>query len=145
MKVLILYAAYGGGHLSAANAVKEAIENNYPEYEVSMIDFMEYLNKIINNLTIKSYEKMAKNLPWVWGKIYKKSRKGIVAELSNSANRILKIKMHRLIKRECPDIIISTHPFSTQMCASLKKHSKIYVTLVNILKDFQKNTIEKKF
>ncbi len=137
MKVLILYAAYGGGHLSAANAVKEAIENNYRDYEVSMIDFMAYLNKVINSLTIKSYEKMAKNLPWVWGKIYNKSRKGLVAELSNSANRILKIKMHRLIKKENPDIIISTHPFSTQMCASLKKHSKINVKLVNILTDLK--------
>ena len=28
-KVLILYAKYGGGHLSAANAIKSYIENNY--------------------------------------------------------------------------------------------------------------------
>ena len=28
-KILILYAAYGGGHLSAAKSIKEYIDNNF--------------------------------------------------------------------------------------------------------------------
>ena len=30
-KVLIFYATYGGGHLSAARSVKEYLENHYPD------------------------------------------------------------------------------------------------------------------
>ena len=30
-KIMISYASYGGGHLSAAKNLKEYIEKNYPE------------------------------------------------------------------------------------------------------------------
>lgn len=89
MKVLIFYAAYGGGHLSAANGMKEAILKNYPEYEVEMIDCMEYLNKVINYLTVTSYEVMAKRAPKLWGMTYKASRKGIIAKISSATNNML--------------------------------------------------------
>ena len=29
-RVMIFYASYGGGHLSAARSIKEYIETNYP-------------------------------------------------------------------------------------------------------------------
>lgn len=89
MKVLIFYAAYGGGHLSAANGMKEVILKNYPEYEVEMIDCMEYLNKVINYITVTSYEVMAKKLPKLWGMTYKASRKGIIAKISSTTNNML--------------------------------------------------------
>ena len=33
-KVLIFYAAYGGGHLSAARSIKEYLEDNYNDIEM---------------------------------------------------------------------------------------------------------------
>ena len=63
MKVLIFYAAYGGGHLSAAKAISDTLNQEYPEIEVEMIDCMEYVNKAINKLTTKAYTGMAKKTP----------------------------------------------------------------------------------
>lgn len=137
MKVLIFYATYGGGHLSAANAIKEAIQKKYPNYEIDMIDCMEYLNKTVNYLTVKSYEGMAKKFPKLWGKIYKASRRGIIAAISNSSNKIFAGKLGKLIDRIKPNIIISTHPFSTQMCAILKKNGKLKLKVSTILTDFK--------
>lgn len=137
MKILILYAKYGGGHLSAATSIKEVIEKNYKEYEVEMIDCMEYLNKTINYLTIKSYEGMAKRLPKAWGKVYKLSRKGIVAGISNGVNKMLAGKLGKLILEINPSLIISTHPFSNQMCGLLKKRKKIDMPITSILTDFK--------
>lgn len=137
MKTLILYAKYGGGHLSAANAIKEAIEKNYNQNVVEMIDCMEYLNKAINYLTIKSYEGMAKKMPKLWGKVYKASRKGFVASISNGANKILTKKLGKLINKINPELIISTHPFSNQMCGLLKKRGKISMPIMSILTDFK--------
>ena len=34
-KVLIFYASYGGGHLSAARSIKEYIEDNFKDVEIS--------------------------------------------------------------------------------------------------------------
>ena len=137
MKILIFYAAYGGGHFSAANAIKEELEKNYKDIETEMIDCMEYLNKPINYLTVKSYEQMSKKFPKLWGGVYKASRKGIVAGISNFSNKVLAGKLGKLINNKKPDIIISTHPFSTQMCAILKKLGKINIKVATVLTDFK--------
>ena len=48
-KVMIFYAAYGGGHLSAARSIKENIETNHTDVEVRLVDCMEYVNKYVNH------------------------------------------------------------------------------------------------
>lgn len=137
MKVLIFYASYGGGHLSAAMGIKEEIQKNYPDYKIEIIDCMEYLNKPINYITVKSYEGLAKKIPKLWGKVYKASRKGIVAEISNSFNKVFANKLGKLIERINPDLIISAHPFSNQMCAILKNKGKLRLKVYSILTDFK--------
>ena len=47
-KILIFYGAYGGGHLSAAKAIKNYIDSNYPDCETMMVDCVEYINKYLN-------------------------------------------------------------------------------------------------
>lgn len=137
MKALIFYATYGGGHLSAANAIKEALNAKYTNVEVEMIDCMEYINKIINKLTTEAYSEMAKKAPWAWGKVYTHSNKGVMSGVTKTSNKVFALKLNSLIKKINPDIIISTHPFATQMCAFLKKHNKINIKLANILTDFE--------
>ena len=88
-KVLIFYASYGGGHLSAANAINEYIKNNYPNIETEIIDCMKYVNKHLEKLTTVAYKEMAKKAPWAWGTIYYTSQHGLVAELSSTSNKIL--------------------------------------------------------
>lgn len=136
-KALIFYACYGGGHISAANSIKEYIEQNYPDIEPICIDFMDYLNKTIDKLTTTAYEEMAKKIPSLWGTVYMKSEKGPLARFSIDSNKLLAIKLHFLIKKYHPDYIISTHPFSSQMCAYLKKKNKLSsVKLATVMTDF---------
>ena len=59
-KVLIFYASYGGGHLSAAKSIKQHIEENYKDFEVEMTDCMKIINKTIDKLTTGAYREMAK-------------------------------------------------------------------------------------
>ncbi len=136
-KALIFYACYGGGHISAANSIKECIEAYYPDIEPITVDFMDYLNKAIDKLTTTAYEEMAKKVPSLWGTVYMKSEKGPLARLSIDSNKLLALKLHFLIKKYKPDYIISTHPFSSQMCAYLKKKNKLpRVKLATIMTDF---------
>lgn len=136
MKVLIFYAKYGGGHLSTAKAIKETIENNYNGIDVEMCDCMEYVNKAINKISTDAYTEMARKAPKMWGEVYKHSNKGPISSLSKTSNRIFALKLYSLIEEINPDIIISAHPFSTQMCTFLKKHNKINVKIANILTDY---------
>ena len=129
-KVLIFYASYGGGHLSAANAINDYIKNNYEDVETEIIDCMKYVNKHLEKVTTTAYKEMAKKAPWAWGTIYYTSQKGPVAELTSTSNKILARKLNILLQEYMPDLIISTHPFASQMCSFLKKHNKMKEDLI---------------
>ncbi len=136
MKILIFYASYGGGHLNAAKSINDYIINNYPNNDVELIDCMKYVNKTIEKLTTAAYREMAKKAPWAWGKIYSDSQKGPLAHLSSRSNKIMAIKLLRLLREKQPDVIISTHPFGSQMCSYLKRKNKITAKIATIMTDF---------
>lgn len=138
MKILIFYASYGGGHLKAAESINEYILNNYKDknIEVELIDCMKYVNKAIEKMTTAAYREMAKKMPWAWGKIYNDSQKGPLAHISSRSNKIMAIKLLRLLREKQPDLIISTHPFGSQMCSYLKRKKKINAKIATILTDF---------
>ena len=135
-KILIFYAAYGGGHLSAAKSIQAYIHHNYSDTETELIDCMKYVNKPIEKVTTAAYREMAKKAPWVWGKIYDKSQKGALAHISSRSNAFMAIKLLRLLREKEPDLIISAHPFSSQMCTYLKRKGKISAKIATIMTDF---------
>ena len=136
-KIIVLYASVGGGHFKAAEGIKNYISENYKNCEVQMIDALKYTNKIVDKIVIKSYVNMAKYSPKMWGEIYKFSEKQYSpANFSNAVQMILSNKLLALLEYEQPDSIISTHPFITEMVASLKKREKFHVELNVIMTDY---------
>ena len=136
MKVLIFYASYGGGHLNAAKSIENCIKNNYKNIDVEMIDCMKYVNKTIEKITTAAYREMAKKMPWAWGRIYSDAQKGPLAHITSRSNKIMAIKLLQLLREKKPDLIISTHPFGSQMCSYLKRKNKITAKIATILTDF---------
>lgn len=135
-KILIFYASYGGGHLNAAKSIKEYIDNNYKHIKAELIDCMKYVNLPIEKITTAAYREMAKKAPWAWGKIYADSQKGPLAHISSRSNKIFAIKLLKLLREKQPDLIISTHPFGSQMCSYLKRKEKIKSKIATIMTDF---------
>lgn len=135
-KVLIFYGSYGGGHLSAARSIKEYIDTNYENIESCMVDCVEYINKALNKVTTKAYSGMAKNAHWVWKKVYYGAEDGTFAKFNDKTQKVLSIKLNRLLQNYKPDLIISTHPFSSHMCAVLKKKKKINSKIATIMTDY---------
>ena len=135
-KILIFYASYGGGHLSAANSIKDYLSSNYENIDVELIDCMKYINKPIEKITTTAYNEMAKKAPWAWGKIYSDSQKGPLAHITTRSNQVFAIKLLRLLREKKPNLIISTHPFGSQMCSYLKRKGKITSKIATILTDF---------
>lgn len=135
-KIMIFYGSYGGGHLSAARSIREYIETNYTDIEIQMVDCMEYINKVINKVTTTAYSEFAKKAPWAWGYLYKKAEKGVIAKISTDSNKLMAHKLNKLLQEFDPDYVISTHPFSSQMCAYLKKKNKAIFKLATIMTDY---------
>ncbi len=136
MKVLIFYASYGGGHLNAAKSIENCIKNNYKDIDVKLIDCMKYVNKTIEKVTTAAYREMAKKAPWAWGRIYSDAQKGPLAHITTRSNKFMAIKLLRLLREKEPDLIISTHPFGSQMCSYLKRKGKITAKIATIMTDF---------
>ena len=138
-RIIIFYASFGGGHLSAAKSIENYLINNYnkKDIEVELIDCMKYVNKTIEKISTTAYKEMAKKAPWVWGKMYKDSQKKVLAHISSKANSFMAIKLLKLLREKQPDIIISTHPFGSQMCSYLKQKGKIHSKIATIMTDFK--------
>ena len=136
MKVLIFYASYGGGHLNAAKSIENCIKTNYKDMDVEMIDCMKYVNKTIEKVTTAAYREMAKKAPWAWGRIYSDAQKGPLAHITTRSNKIMAIKLLKLLREKKPNLIISTHPFGSQMCSYLKRKNKINSKIATIMTDF---------
>lgn len=137
MKIIIFYASFGGGHLSASKSIKQYIDDHYKNTEVLMIDAMKYVDKRVEKISTEAYKLMAKNIPWLYGGLYKATAKGPIADLNNLNNIMLSIKLKKLLKTEKPDLIINTHPFASQMTAFLKRTDKnVNCKLATIITDF---------
>ena len=134
-KILIFYGAYGGGHLAAANAIKNYLDKNYSECETMLIDCIEYINKYLNKISTTAYKEMAKKAPWMWKKVYSNSDHGALAKISTTSNKLMSRKLNVILQDFKPDLVISTHPFSNQMCTNLKKQQKISCKIATILTD----------
>lgn len=136
-KILIFYGSYGGGHLSAAKAISSHLKETYgKQIEVKVVDCIEYINKYINKVSTEAYKELAKKAPWAWKRVYKKAQNGALSHISNTTNRLMSVKLNQLLQEFKPDLVISTHPFSTQMCAILKKRDKIDCKLATVLTDY---------
>lgn len=135
-KILIFYASFGGGHLSAANSIKQYIDDNFSGYETKLVDCMLYVNKPFNKITTTAYKEMAKKFPWAWGEVYSLSQKGAIAHISSTTNNLLAKKLLKLLREYKPDIVISTHPFGSQMVSYLKRKALVDCTLATIMTDF---------
>ena len=135
-KVLIFYGSYGGGHLSAAKSIENHLKNHYNDIEVKIVDCIEYINKHLNKLLADSYNEAAKKAPFAWKTAYYLSNDGLTSKAVTTSNKLFSIKLNTLLQEFKPDLIISTHPFGTQMCGVLKKKGKINCKLATILTDF---------
>ena len=136
MKILLLTAATGGGHLRASAAVEQYIRDN-TEYEVVTVDALKAVGRFLDKTVCDSYRFMAKRTPVMFGRLYKQTNQqnlfsGLVPKLSGLFSNLL----FSAIERHQPDVILTTHPFATEMVSDLKEDGSITAPLICILTDY---------
>lgn len=138
MKVLILSATTGGGHMTAANALKEYIISQNSDTVVGIFDTLEYVSPFLNKAVTGGYVYMAKNTPKMYGSIYKNADKSstTINKTVEITTSLLKNKLLPLLSDFDPDIVITTHPFAAEIVAGLKNHGIIDLPIINIVTDF---------
>lgn len=136
-KIIILYAKFGGGHLSAATSLKEYIDINYPwKYEVKLIDFFEYTNNVLNKISTNFYAESVKHFPWIYWRMYYDTNHMATSNIVKHWLSLLSFRMNKLIQEENPDIVVSCHPYASIMCSRIKEKKKLNFLLASIVTDF---------
>ena len=137
MNVLILTAATGGGHIRASNALKNYFKEKDKAINVNVVDTFKYINPLLDKTVSNGYLYLAKKTPKLYGKLYKLSNdKPMMNNYINRMNSIFARKLIPLIEEFKPQIILTTHPFSTEMIAYLKMKNKINIPLICVMTDY---------
>ena len=136
MKIMILTAATGGGHIRAAQAVDKYIRDN-TDSDVITVDALKAVGKFLDKTVCDSYLFMAKKVPALFGRLYKRTnRQNLFADLVPRLSGLFSSLLLPAITEYDPDVIITTHPFATEMVAALKEDESVTAPLICIITDY---------
>lgn len=137
MKVLFLTVSAGGGHNKAAQNIINYIEANYDNVQCIIMDTLREINPLVDKVVIGSYLGTLKTSPKLYGKLFNiTDHTNSFSDLSRQLNKILSIRLNKLIKNMDPDVIVCTHPFPLEMLSILKGKHKVTIPVIAIITDF---------
>lgn len=140
MKVLITYASAGTGHRRAAEAIHSYLLQNYKEFNIRIIDVLDYTNSLFKKIYSQGYAFLVSNLPLLWSIVYRISYSSILRALNKKINYIINRlntkKFEQFILNYNPDIIVTTHFLPCEVASFLKAKRKINSKLICIITDF---------
>lgn len=136
MKVLILTAATGGGHMRAAHALESYITNHSQEDHVVVLDALKTVGPILNHTCCDGYRFLCKRVPQAFGTLYRvTNRKSPMGGMMFRINYQHSGRLSPTIEGEHPDVILSTHPFATEMVSEMKQKG-YQVPLLCLMTDY---------
>lgn len=132
LKVVILYASIGSGHLSAARSIREALLLAYPDYQVVLADalppranrsgFTSLLAAVSSGL-----------LPRVYSRAWESGSMALLFQLTARFPWIRK-RVLQTVQAAAPDVVVCTHALP---CAILAEQPDRAYKLLGVSTDFQ--------
>ncbi len=137
MKGLIFSITTGQGHNQTAKVLSDYFNNS--GVTCSYMDVFEYINPILSESVSKIYLTSTKNLPKIYGKIYRMCEKRpteTMMELPKITTSLLARKLIKMVADESPDFIICTHVFAALLVSYLSSRLDKDIKTIGIITDF---------
>jgi 1,2-diacylglycerol 3-beta-galactosyltransferase len=134
-RILFLFSDTGGGHRSAAEAIIEALDRNYPQrYQSKLVDVLKAYAPLPFNRLPAIYPRMVR-LPRAWGAGYRISDGHSRARaLTAAAWPYVRAAARRLVLEQAPDLAVSVHPLlNAPVIKALGKSHPPFLTVVTDL------------
>lgn len=136
-KILLMYISEHSGHHQASVALEKAVLQKYPGAAVMNVNAFRYVNPLLEKIIHKTYMRVIKNRPEIWGYLYDNPKVLKNTErLRNFVNNANAKKIGGLIKRFDPDVVGCTQAFPCGIFANYKKRYGNTVPLAGILTDY---------
>ncbi|WAH38800.1 MGDG synthase family glycosyltransferase [Alicyclobacillus dauci] len=134
MRVLLMYASFGDGHLQVANAMAHVLETEHGA-EVIRVDSFRQTNGLMARMNEWLYESLTQFAPGLYGMSYTLTRNlspnhplwGLLALFSRAAS-------WRELRRHKPDIVVQLFP--DHAMARLPKDLEVTPFLATVCTDF---------
>lgn len=108
MKVLLLSASTGNGHMSAAWAVESVLKER--GHEAKTVDVLDHTGRAFRGWYRGGYEVLVRRKPQLWGHLYKSSdKKRFNYWFQTGLDVAFVSKMGRFLAHERPDWVLCTH------------------------------------
>lgn len=134
VKVLILSASYGDGHVQ----VSRALQNRFREKgirQVKVVDLFTEAHPVINSFVRYMYIKSFSLAPYVYGWLYHRTQTVRHDSLFWKLLNLFGIrKLQEILAYERPDLVINTFP--TTMMTDLKQKLGIPIPVCTVITDF---------
>lgn len=136
-KIVVLTVPFGGGHLSAAKIITEALkEHGGDQIEATMIDVAEeVMPPGVQELFSRSYVQSVKNfrsIPYKLVYDFSDAQPRLIEEIANLAfNRLGR----KLLQREQPDLIVATFPLLAYVAHRILAKEASAIPIVNVITD----------
>lgn len=142
MKILILSCNTGGGHNTAARAIKEVFDQRGHFCEI--VDALAFGGQTASDLVCDTYIEMVKNAPKLFGDLYKLSSK--IGQFNNNngkmrspvyyVNKLYASALNEYITENSFDAVICVHLFPTEAMTYLRRHEKNMVPFYFVATDY---------
>ncbi|MFZ3129616.1 MAG: glycosyltransferase [Desulfosporosinus sp.] len=137
LRVLVFSAAFGNGHLRAAEAVIEGILSKHPSAEICHLDFGDFLNQRINTLIKNIYGEIIKYIPKLWGSFYYKTAKvQLRSKSQHFLSQLGRSRFLNYIQVFKPDFIVCTYPTVSSILAQLRLEQLLQVPVITVITDY---------
>jgi UDP-N-acetylglucosamine:LPS N-acetylglucosamine transferase len=136
-RVLILSADVGEGHAAAARALAGQVEASSQPAEVTVIDGLAAMGRVLRPIVEDGYRVQLRLFPWTYTVVYWMLEHVVPFRLL--ARRLLcafgSRPLARTIAEYDPDVIVSTYPAVTVVLARLRRRGEIEATTVATITD----------
>lgn len=142
MRILILSCNTGGGHNTAAKAIKEVFDEK--GHFCRVMDALSFGGQKASDLVCDTYIEMVKKTPKLFGDFYKMGGKiGSLNNLNDKIrspiyyiNKIYADALEEYILQEKYDAVLCCHLFPTEAMTHLKKNHKLSVPFYFVATDY---------
>ncbi len=133
MKVLILTAKFGMGHLSASKAIKEDMLKFNKEADIKIVDFYEYSMPFLAKYIYKGFSLLIKYGKEAYKLYYSENdRKSANIDL---LTKKLAASCKSIVEEEKPDVIVSTFPMISKGVGYYKELTNSKIDLITCITD----------
>ncbi|MEA3344676.1 MAG: glycosyltransferase [Chloroflexota bacterium] len=134
-RILILMSRAGGGHRSAASALREALLQLAPEAQVPIVDLFAHLPFPLSQLG-GLYEPVVQHSQGLWQLVWDLTKNpGRSARLIKVITPLITPTLRELLRSRRPDVVVSVYPLCVHALAQARRDLPLSIPQITVITD----------